>query len=188
MHKGSSGQDRVRTRPSARRPPLSRTGCASPARFVQRPGSQHDADAQQQDHRPGEPRQGAPSPRREPPVGEQQQDVGPQEPHRGHPQPVAYPGHHDREGDRARSRLRRSSRSSRATPTSIHNRPTARQSQPTAFLGRLEAIRAPTSGKAKKRTPPTRPPTLSIGRSSGWEGRRLERGTTAGWWPRTWPE
>src|SRR5215210_3800810 len=42
---------------------------------------------------------------------------------------------------------------------SVHNRPTARQSQPTAFFGRLEAIRAPTSGKAKKRTPPTRPPT-----------------------------
>src|SRR4028119_1868057 len=42
---------------------------------------------------------------------------------------------------------------------SVHNRPTARQSQPTAFLGRLEAIRAPTSGKAKKRAPPTRLPT-----------------------------
>src|SRR5918994_5949176 len=42
---------------------------------------------------------------------------------------------------------------------SVQIKPTARQSQPTAFLGRLEAIRAPTSGKAKKRAPPTRLPT-----------------------------
>src|SRR3712207_4051153 len=42
---------------------------------------------------------------------------------------------------------------------SVQIKPTARQSQPTAFLGRLEAIRAPTSGKAKKRAPPTSPPT-----------------------------
>ena len=95
--------------------------------------------------------------------------------HRGHPYPVAYPGHHDREGDRAGVRSVVAVESNK--PPSIHNRPAARQSQPTAFLGRLEAIRAPTSGKAKKRAPPTnfqhrdQPP-------SGWEGRRFERGTT----------
>src|SRR5919107_5170358 len=44
-------------------------------------------------------------------------------------------------------------------PPSVHSIPIARQSQPTAFLGRLEAIRAPTIGKAKNRAPPTRPPT-----------------------------
>src|SRR5918995_263914 len=44
---------------------------------------------------------------------------------------------------------------------SVQIKPTARQSQPTAFLGRLEAIRAPTSGKAKKRPPPASPPTLT---------------------------
>ena len=38
-------------------------------------------------------------------------------------------------------------------------RAVAQSTQPTAFLGRLEAIRAPTSGKARKKAPPTRPPT-----------------------------
>src|SRR5215211_4246997 len=33
---------------------------------------------------------------------------------------------------------------------SIHNKPTARQIQPTGLCGRLEAIRAPTMGKARK--------------------------------------
>src|SRR5215217_9145821 len=33
---------------------------------------------------------------------------------------------------------------------SIHKSPTARQIQPMAFVGRLEAIRAPTKGKARK--------------------------------------
>src|SRR5215207_778307 len=33
---------------------------------------------------------------------------------------------------------------------SIHRTPTTRQSQPMGFLGRLEAIRAPTRGKARK--------------------------------------
>src|SRR5215203_6918816 len=35
---------------------------------------------------------------------------------------------------------------------SIHKSPTARQIQPMAFVGRLEAIRAPTKGKARKGT------------------------------------
>src|SRR3712207_1688161 len=35
---------------------------------------------------------------------------------------------------------------------SIHNKPTARQIQPAGLWGRLEAIRAPTKGKAKKGT------------------------------------
>src|SRR4051812_9986735 len=35
---------------------------------------------------------------------------------------------------------------------SIQKRPTARQIQPTGFLGCLEAIRAPTMGKARKET------------------------------------
>src|ERR687889_738675 len=33
---------------------------------------------------------------------------------------------------------------------SIHKRPTVRQIQPIGFLGRLEAVRAPTMGKARK--------------------------------------
>ena len=33
---------------------------------------------------------------------------------------------------------------------SVQDRPTARQIQPTGFLGCLEAIRAPTIGKARK--------------------------------------
>src|SRR5215212_5039600 len=37
---------------------------------------------------------------------------------------------------------------------SIHNRPSARQSQPMEFLGRLEATRAPTIGKASNGTKP----------------------------------
>src|SRR5215207_2240588 len=35
---------------------------------------------------------------------------------------------------------------------SVQKRPTARQIQPTGFLGCLEAIRAPTMGKARKET------------------------------------
>src|SRR5829696_1834985 len=35
---------------------------------------------------------------------------------------------------------------------SVQNRPMARQIQPTGFLGCLEAIRAPTMGKARKET------------------------------------
>src|SRR5919199_2506251 len=39
----------------------------------------------------------------------------------------------------------------------IHKKPSARHSQPMGFSGRLEAIRAPTSGKTKKRPEPNRP-------------------------------
>src|SRR5215208_2682794 len=42
---------------------------------------------------------------------------------------------------------------------SIQNRPAARQIQPIGLLGRLEAIRAPTSGKARKGKKITRPPS-----------------------------
>src|SRR5919112_4638110 len=42
----------------------------------------------------------------------------------------------------------------------IHKKPSARQSQPIGFSGRLEAIRAPTSGKTKKRAEPSRPPVV----------------------------
>src|SRR5215212_9844788 len=45
-------------------------------------------------------------------------------------------------------------------PLSVHRKPTVRQSQPIGFLGRLEAIRAPTRGKPKNRSPPNRLPTL----------------------------
>src|SRR5215218_5570166 len=43
---------------------------------------------------------------------------------------------------------------------SIQKRPAVRQIQPTGFLGRLEAIRAPTRGKARKGTNTNRPPTV----------------------------
>src|SRR5215208_5000277 len=42
----------------------------------------------------------------------------------------------------------------------IHNKPSARQSQPIGFSGRLEAIRAPTSGKTKKSPEASRPPVV----------------------------
>src|SRR5215213_8891049 len=42
----------------------------------------------------------------------------------------------------------------------IHNKPPARQSQPIGFSGRLEAIRAPTSGKTKKSPEASRPPVV----------------------------
>src|SRR5215212_2413087 len=45
-------------------------------------------------------------------------------------------------------------------PMSVHNKPSARQIQPIAFSGRLEAIRAPTSGKTRKSPPPKRAPTV----------------------------
>ena len=35
---------------------------------------------------------------------------------------------------------------------SVHKKPSARQIQPMGFWGRLEAIRTPTTGKAKKDT------------------------------------
>src|SRR5215211_1897469 len=38
---------------------------------------------------------------------------------------------------------------------SIHKRPSARHIQPMGFLGRLEATRTPTMGKARKGTRPT---------------------------------
>jgi hypothetical protein len=41
---------------------------------------------------------------------------------------------------------------------SIQKRPAARQIQPIGFWGRLEAIRAPTKGKARKGKKITRPP------------------------------
>src|SRR5918998_2511470 len=41
---------------------------------------------------------------------------------------------------------------------SIHKKPAVRQIQPIGFWGRLEAIRAPTRGKAKKGKKITRPP------------------------------
>src|SRR5215203_5812913 len=39
----------------------------------------------------------------------------------------------------------------------IHKKPSARQSQPIGFSGRLEAIKAPTSGKTKKSPEASRP-------------------------------
>src|SRR5215208_735571 len=42
---------------------------------------------------------------------------------------------------------------------SIHRKPTVRQIQPMAFSGRLEATRAPTRGKTRKRPPPKGAPT-----------------------------
>src|SRR5215213_5571270 len=45
-------------------------------------------------------------------------------------------------------------------PMSVHNKPTARQIQPMALSGRLEAIRAPTNGKTRKSPPPKRAPTV----------------------------
>src|SRR5215208_7186596 len=42
----------------------------------------------------------------------------------------------------------------------IHKKPSARQSQPIGFSGRLEAIRAPTSGKTKKSPEASRPPVV----------------------------
>src|SRR5215210_7501562 len=50
-----------------------------------------------------------------------------------------------------------------STTMNIQNRPAARQIQPIGFSGRLEAIRAPTSGKArkgKKITSPLRGPAV----------------------------
>ena len=99
MHKGSSGRTRYAPVASQSAPSIP-NGLRTPARLSERPGRQHDTEAEQQDHRPGEPCQRAPSPRRKPPVREQQQDVSSQESHRWHPYPVAYPGHHDREGNR----------------------------------------------------------------------------------------
>src|SRR5687767_500282 len=43
----------------------------------------------------------------------------------------------------------------------IHKKPSARQIQPMGLCGRLEAIRAPTIGKAKKGTKLNRPLTVS---------------------------
>src|SRR5215213_6196259 len=45
-------------------------------------------------------------------------------------------------------------------PMSVHNKPTARQIQPMALSGRLEAIRAPTNGKTRKSPPPKRATTV----------------------------
>src|SRR5919202_6677418 len=42
----------------------------------------------------------------------------------------------------------------------IHNKPSARQIQPMGFSGRLEAIRAPTIGKARKDKKTVRPLTV----------------------------
>jgi hypothetical protein len=42
----------------------------------------------------------------------------------------------------------------------IHKKPSARQSQPMGFSGRLEAIRAPTSEKTKKSLEASRPPVV----------------------------
>src|SRR5215216_636857 len=39
----------------------------------------------------------------------------------------------------------------------IHKKPSARHNQPMGFSGRLEAMRAPTSGKTKKSPEPSRP-------------------------------
>src|SRR5215212_4290728 len=53
---------------------------------------------------------------------------------------------------------------------SIQKRPAVRHIQPMGFLGRLEAIKAPTKGKARKGTNSNRPPTAAQvleGRVSG---------------------
>src|SRR5215203_7515655 len=42
----------------------------------------------------------------------------------------------------------------------IHKKPSARHSQPMGFSGRLEAIRAPTSGKTKKSPEASKPPVV----------------------------
>src|SRR5215218_6633643 len=47
-------------------------------------------------------------------------------------------------------------------PRNIHNKPSVRQIQPMGLWGRLEAIRAPTRGKAKKGTKSNRPPMLRL--------------------------
>src|SRR5215216_8177225 len=47
-------------------------------------------------------------------------------------------------------------------PRNIHNKPSARQIQPMGLWGRLEAIRAPTRGKAKKSTCPNRPAMVRL--------------------------
>src|SRR5215211_1456791 len=44
----------------------------------------------------------------------------------------------------------------------IHNKPSTRQIQPMGLWGRLEAIRAPTKGEAKKGTKSNRPPMLRL--------------------------
>src|SRR5919112_2507337 len=46
-----------------------------------------------------------------------------------------------------------------AVPVSVHKKPSARRIQPMRLWGRLEAIRAPTSGKARKSPCPSTPPT-----------------------------
>src|SRR5215210_1420570 len=54
---------------------------------------------------------------------------------------------------------------------SIQKRPTARQIQPTGFLGCLEAIRAPTMGKARKEpkiNSPLRAPPVLVGSCDEW--------------------
>src|SRR5215210_1408292 len=43
-------------------------------------------------------------------------------------------------------------------PRNVHNRPSASKIQPMELSGRLEAIRAPTIGKAKKSAHPNCPP------------------------------
>src|SRR5215203_4619766 len=54
---------------------------------------------------------------------------------------------------------------------SVQNRPTARQIQPTGFLGCLEAIRTPTTGKARKETKTNSSPRVSpvlVGSRDEW--------------------
>src|SRR5215204_1709978 len=62
-------------------------------------------------------------------------------------------------------------------PKNIHKRPSARRIQPIALRGRLEAIRAPTSGKIRKITPPKRSPTVRF--ASQLLGMCAERASTS---------
>src|SRR5215212_4716145 len=59
----------------------------------------------------------------------------------------------------------------------IHKKPSARHSQPIGFSGRLEAIRAPTSGKTKKSPEPSRP--TGVRSASQLLGTCAERASTS---------
>src|SRR5215203_3459574 len=80
--------------------PSSPKGLRTPE-ALQRSRGEHNSEARQYEYRSREPHKRAPSPRREPAVGEEQEQVGRQESHGGHPQSVIYPRDHHRKGDRA---------------------------------------------------------------------------------------
>src|SRR5215211_7129059 len=61
-------------------------------------------------------------------------------------------------------------------PRNVHNRPSARQSQPMGFRGRPEAISAPTTGKAKTGTEVNMSMTVTL--SPKVLGSRTERART----------